>query len=95
MKINTVNLIILPALLAATILPAGCAGQHSGVEFGASTRMAMASQTLHPDAGGDAPVVGLDGKWAAQSMDNYQTAPQPARDVKSVDLQSLFDVGGK
>ncbi|MGE4292479.1 MAG: hypothetical protein AB7E32_09740 [Desulfovibrio sp.] len=89
----------LPALLLALCIAAplsGCASAHrTGVEFGSSTRLALASQTLNPDAGGDAPVEGLDGEWAATAMDNYQKAPQPAREVKAMTLQSLFNVGGK
>jgi hypothetical protein len=96
MKTRTALLAVLTATLAAAPLLAGCASGHrSGVEFGVSTRTALAAQTLDPLAGGDAPVEGLDGKWAATAMKNYQEAPQPAREVKAVNLQSLFNVGGK
>lgn len=83
-------------LVLALLLVSGCASGHrSGAAFGESTSYALRSQSLNPDAGDDQPLEGLNGAWAAKSMENYKNTPQPAREVKAVDLQSLFEVGTK
>ncbi len=85
-------------LLATIIIPllAGCTSlvqeQHLPPQ-GFSVRQAIAMQTLNPDAGGTAPMIGLDGRYAQQAMTNYQEMPLPSKEVESEDLGSIFKVG--
>ncbi len=87
---RTLLTIIITALLA------GCAPlvqeQHLPAQ-GFSVRQAIALQTLNPDAGGTAPVLGLDGRYAQQTIINYQEMPLPAKEAESEDLGSVFKVG--
>ncbi|MBU1247479.1 MAG: hypothetical protein KKB70_02175 [Proteobacteria bacterium] len=91
---------ITPLILSALLIPflTGCGTpliQEQAVPApGYSVRQAVAMQTLNPEAGGTEPVVGLDGKYAQQTMINYQEMPLPSKDAESVDLGSLFNVGG-
>ncbi|WP_319581739.1 hypothetical protein [uncultured Pseudodesulfovibrio sp.] len=77
------NILIYIALLGI-MLQAGCGTMfqsESGTPpFGSSVRMAVASQTANPDAGGDAPVVGLDGEYANALMTKYQAGPSKSDD---------------
>jgi hypothetical protein len=50
-------------------------------QFGESVRQSRAQQTLHPQAGGDAPVNGVDGVVARESVGRYRSSfrePPPA-----------------
>lgn len=82
------------ALLPLAALAQGCAltRQHTP-EQGYSVGQMLTLQTLNPEAGGTAPVVGLDGKYAEQAMTNYQELPKPNEEAQADDLESLFKVG--
>lgn len=59
---------------ALSMVIAGCAGQQSRVEmdYGVSQRLAVANQTLNPDAGKNMePVEGLDGPAGQRTYDQY------------------------
>ena len=72
------NILIYLAIVGI-MLQAGCGtmfeSAHTTPPFGSSVRMAVVSQTANPEAGSDAPVVGLDGRYAAAVGDKYQAGP--------------------
>ncbi len=43
-------------------------------QFGDAARLAVAQQTLNPQAGGDAPVNGIDGATARESIGRYRNS---------------------
>jgi len=50
-------------------------------QFGESVRQTRAQQTMNPQAGGDAPVNGVDGAVARESIGRYRSSfrePPPA-----------------
>lgn len=57
------------------MLQAGCVNSYqtesSSPEFGSSVRMAVRNQIAFPEAGGDAPVTGMDGRKSSGSADQY------------------------
>ena len=72
------NILIYIAMVGI-MLQAGCGtmfeAERSTPPFGSSVRMAVAGQTVNPEAGGDAPVVGMDGEYAAAVTDRYRKGP--------------------
>lgn len=74
----------LPLALSLSALLAGCATSPAfDRQFGDSSRLNTAQQTLYPQAARNtAPVNGMDGRAAAAAYDNYQrsyvTPPQDA-----------------
>lgn len=89
--------IIVYISLGLIMLTSGCGPQiqhnESTRPFGSSARLAMQQQILNPEAGTDAPVVGLDGRYAAEVAKTYQEGPQTeASDGMSV---SESIIGGK
>ena len=72
------NLLIYLAMIGI-MLQAGCGTMYEAKEttppFGSSVTMAIRSQTANPEAGTDAPVVGLDGRYAAEVADKYHSGP--------------------
>ena len=72
------NLLIYLAMVGI-MLQAGCGTMFEAEEttpsFGSSVTMAIRSQTANPEAGTDAPVVGLDGRYAAKVAEKYQSGP--------------------
>lgn len=86
------NILIYLAIIGI-MLQAGCGSMyeasHSTPPFGSSVRMAVASQTANPEAGTDAPVVGLDGKYGAAAAQKYQKGP---REKEERDTGSIFGV---
>ncbi|MFH1915022.1 MAG: hypothetical protein ABIK45_12215 [Pseudomonadota bacterium] len=72
----------IPVYLAiiGIMLQMGCGAmvQHeeSTAPFGSSVHQAVAQQILNPGAGTDAPVVGLDGRYAAEVGAAYQEGPR-------------------
>ncbi len=71
--------------MALIMAQAGCSGpliQHdeSTRAFGESARLAVRQQTLNPEAGTDAPVVGLDGRYAASVAEKYNEGPKTKSD---------------
>lgn len=76
------------------MLQAGCGTMNTANEttppFGSSVRMAVQSQIANPEAGqSDAPVVGIDGRYAAKVAEKYQSGPREKEEAKG---QSLFGV---
>ena len=79
------NILIYIAMVGI-MLQAGCGTMFDpkpNSEFGSSVRMAVASQTAFPDAGDDAPVVGLDGKYADAAVKKYQKGPREKKEAKA------------
>ena len=83
------NIIIYIAMGLMT-LQAGCSlvqieHEESTLPFGSSARLAVKQQILNPEAGSDAPVVGLDGRYAAKVAEKYNEGPKTeAKDGQSV-----------
>jgi hypothetical protein len=74
------NLIVYTAILGI-MLQAGCSvlqvqHEESTVPFGSSTKLAISQQILNPEAGGNAPVVGLDGRYAETISNKYNEGPK-------------------
>lgn len=69
------NLMIYLALVGI-MFQAGCVTvvnqEETTPPFGSSVRMAVENQTVNPDAGGDEPVVGMEGKKAARVLKGYR-----------------------
>ncbi len=86
------NFIIYIAIIGI-MFQAGCGKTFEAEEttppFGSSVRMGIVSQTANPEAGTDAPVVGLDGKYAAKVLEKYQDGPRERTEATS---GSLFGV---
>lgn len=74
------NIIIVTAALLGLLGQAGCGllvkHEESTLPFGSSVKLAMQQQIYNPEAGGDAPVVGQDGRYAATVAKKYQEGPQ-------------------
>nr|WP_287412436.1 hypothetical protein [Pseudodesulfovibrio sp.] len=70
--------------IVGIMLQAGCGSMYevdsTTPPFGSSVRMAVKSQTANPEAGSDAPVVGLDGKYAAKVAEKYQSGPKEKKE---------------
>lgn len=62
------------------MLQAGCSPlithEESTLPFGSSVKLAVSQQILNPEAGTDAPVIGLDGRYAAEVAKKYQEGPK-------------------
>lgn len=76
------------------MLQAGCGAMYepesSTPAFGSSVYGIVANQTADPSAGqSDAPVVGLDGRYAAKVAENYNKGP---RDKTERNRPSMFGV---
>lgn len=86
------NILIYLAMIGI-MLQAGCGTMFEGAQstppFGSSVRMAVSSQIANPEAGSDAPVVGLDGKYGAAVAGKYQEGP---RERQERDTGSVFGV---
>lgn len=48
----------------------------STLPFGSSARLAKRQQILNPEAASDAPVVGLDGRYAATIAEKHYAGPK-------------------
>ena len=71
--------------LTITMMLAGCGmvmveHEESTVAFGSSTKLALRQQILNPEAGNDAPVVGLDGRYADAVAKKYHEGPRTEPD---------------
>ncbi|OIQ50678.1 hypothetical protein BerOc1_02619 [Pseudodesulfovibrio hydrargyri] len=86
------NILIYLAMVGI-MLQAGCGtmfqSRESTPPFGSSVRMAVADQTANPEAGSDAPVVGLDGRYAAKVAEKYHDGPKKESERK---FGSIFGV---
>ncbi|QGY38850.1 hypothetical protein GM415_01410 [Pseudodesulfovibrio cashew] len=74
------NMLITLIIIGIAAL-AGCSivqvqHEESTVAHGSSVKLAVQQQIYNPEAGGDAPVVGLDGRYAATVGDKYHEGPQ-------------------
>lgn len=79
--------------MTGIMLQAGCSvlqvqHEESTLPFGHSTRLAVKQQILDPNAGGDAPVVGLDGRYAAKVVEKRHDGPV----TKAEDGMSISEV---
>lgn len=80
------------ALLAGTILMAGCVARSPEVDrhFGEAVNTAKAQQTINPDASRDRnPVAGLDGPAANAAIDRYHKSyesPPPPVNVFTIGI---------
>lgn len=83
------NFIVYIALIMI-MLTSGCGmvqteHEESTIAFGSSVNYAIRQQTLNPEANNDAPVTGLDGRYAAAIATKYQEGPKTdAKDGQSV-----------
>ncbi len=73
------NLIVYLAVFAI-MFQMGCSPmishEESTAPFGSSARLALSQQIYNPEAGTDAPVVGIDGRYAAKVGTTYQEGPK-------------------
>lgn len=81
--------VIVTFTLLLMLTQAGCIvlteHKESTRPFGESARLAVRQQILNPEAGTDAPVVGLDGRYAESVAKKYQEGPvTEAKDGMSV-----------
>lgn len=79
---------ILPCLLAAALLPAGCAETHP--PMGGSARMAALNQKINPTPTPDYPVTGFDGVKTRVMMEIYQTGVSTEQ-KEMKELESTLD----
>lgn len=88
------NFMIYIALMGI-MLQAGCGTMFQANEttppHGSSVRMAVQSQIANPEAGGDAPVVGLDGRYAAKVAEKYQSGPKEKKERQTGSIFGVVD----
>ncbi|MGE4299907.1 MAG: hypothetical protein AB7E47_17960 [Desulfovibrionaceae bacterium] len=78
------------AVLALAAL-VGCTREEARPDtFGESLRTIMRDQALNPDAGGNAPVTGMYGEAAAESMNGYTGSFGAAAEQQGVDMNEFF-----
>ena len=85
---KTLMFLALPASLALS----GCMQMtpYLDAHFGETVQMAVAGQTLNPEAGatnGDKPVTGIDGQAARSALDGYQKSfrtPPPTYNILNI-----------
>ncbi|MDD4952818.1 MAG: hypothetical protein PHV85_09740 [Desulfovibrionaceae bacterium] len=77
-------------LLALTLLSAACAASEPRQPFGASVRMAVENQKLCPGPADDSPVLGLDGRYGQNVMDNYHNRPAANSPAKAPSMLPLL-----
>ncbi|MBN2139821.1 MAG: hypothetical protein JW718_02330 [Desulfovibrionaceae bacterium] len=82
-------------LLALALLSAACVTSEPKQPFGASVRMAVENQKLCPGPADDSPVLGLDGRYGQNVMDNYHNRPTAGSPAKAPDLLLLGNPGPK
>lgn len=80
-------------VIVGIMFQAGCAmvqTEHteSTIPFGSSVKLAVSQQTLNPEAGGTAPVMGLDGRYAASVANKHYEGPK----TKSEKGQSVSEI---
>jgi uncharacterized protein YceK len=89
------NILIYIAMVAI-MLQAGCGTMFEAKQttppFGSSVHMAIASQTANPEAGGDEPVVGLDGKYADVVVKKHQEGPRKKSESKADSTFGVVEV---
>ena len=85
MKVNEYSKIIrshiMPTIFLGTLCACAPTTPQFDKQFGDSVRRARAQQIMNPQAGGDAPVNGVDGAVARESIGRYRSSfrgPPPA-----------------
>lgn len=79
--------ITIAAISALPLVLAACAPNTPrwDSQFGETVRLTAQQQTLNPDAGGDAPVNGIDGATGRESIGRYRSSfrepPPPAAPI--------------
>ncbi|CCH48693.1 hypothetical protein [Pseudodesulfovibrio piezophilus] len=76
MKKRLVSIVAIGILLQAGCSLTQVEHKESTIPFGSSVRMAVKQQIFNPEAGGDAPVVGLNGRYAASVAKKYDAGPK-------------------
>ncbi len=76
-------------MLAIALAGTGCASTTPQLDarFGQAARLAASQQVLNPSAGGDAPVNGIEGSVARESMIRYRSGfkePTPQSSVFTI-----------
>lgn len=74
---------LLPAIFLVTLCACAPTSPQLDKQFGDSVRQTRAQQVMNPQAGGDAPVNGVDGAVARESIGRYRSSfrellPAPA-----------------
>ena len=72
---------LLPAIFLVTLCACAPTTPQLDKQFGDSVRQTRAQQIMNPQAGGDAPVNGVDGVVARESIGRYRSSfrePLPA-----------------
>lgn len=90
------NNLIVYALLFGIMLQAGCSPliQHdeSTRPWSSAARQAMRQQIANPEAGTDAPVVGLDGRYASKVAEVYMEGPRTDPDAGQSVSETIIEV---
>lgn len=79
------------------MLSAGCSmtqieHEESTIPFGSSARLAVRQQILNPEAASDAPVVGLDGRYAAKIAEKHLEGPKTNPDAGQSVSEAIIQV---
>jgi hypothetical protein len=81
--------------IVGIMFQAGCGTMFDAEEttpaFGSSVRMGIVSQTANPGPASDAPVIGLDGKYAAKVIEKHQEGPRPKSEAQSGSLFGIVE----
>ena len=91
------NILIYLAMVFIMLQAGGCNtilhhAEHSNTPaFGSSVRLAVSEQIANPEAGSDAPVVGIDGKYAAAAAAKYQKGPRKKEEAQGSSIFGIVD----
>lgn len=91
------NILIYLAMVFIMLQAGGCntilhhADNSSTPAFGSSVRLAASEQTANPEAGNDAPVVGIDGKYSAAAVAKYQKGPKEKKERLTSSIFGVVD----
>lgn len=97
------NILIYIAMVFIMLQAGGCGivpfipeppGESHTPAYRSSVELAVSEQTANPEAGGDAPVVGIDGKYAAAATAKYQKGPREKKESQAGSIFGIVD-GGK
>ena len=79
--LQIIRIHLLPAIFVGTLCACAPTTPQWDKQFGDSVRQTRAQQIMNPQAGGDAPVNGVDGVVARESIGRYRSSfrePLPA-----------------
>jgi|GEM_PF-2016701 len=91
------NILIYLALVCIMLQAGGCGvlptppGESRTPAFGSSVNTALAEQTANPEAGGDAPVVGLNGRYGAAAAAKYEQGPREKQDIRTGSIFGIVE----